>query len=64
MPTQAPATRAFATDLATRRRRYCSKACQRCDWPEHKIQCESVEEALLSKSGEGPWNVGARRIEK
>ncbi|KAH8081652.1 hypothetical protein JL720_8774 [Aureococcus anophagefferens] len=38
---------------------YCSKACQRGDWPEHKIQCESVEEALLAKSGEGDRNVGA-----
>ncbi|KAH8070186.1 hypothetical protein JL721_5411 [Aureococcus anophagefferens] len=40
---------------------YCSKACQRGDWPEHKIQCESVEEALLAKSGEGDRNVGAQR---
>ena len=42
---------------------YCSKACQRGDWPEHKIQCESVEEALLAKSGEGDRNVGAARVE-
>ncbi|KAH8056911.1 hypothetical protein JL722_7131 [Aureococcus anophagefferens] len=40
---------------------YCSKACQRGDWPEHKIQCESVEEALLAKSGEGDRNALLRR---
>ncbi|KAH8071787.1 hypothetical protein JL721_4296 [Aureococcus anophagefferens] len=38
---------------------YCSKACQRGDWPEHKIQCESVE-ALPAKSGEAA-GVGAQR---